>query len=604
MVLCSAVGVTKSYGDKTLLNDVSLYINEGDRIGIVGINGTGKSTFLKIIAEIEPRDAGTVSKVGGVTIGYLPQNPVFDENITILEQVFKGASKEEKELKDYEAKTILTKLGLKDFDKIVSSLSGGEKKRVSIASALIHPSDILILDEPTNHIDNEMVAWMEKYLQKYTGALLMVTHDRYFLDRVTNRIVEIDNGALYSYAANYSKFLELKAEREEMEIGTERKRKAFLRHELEWIKRGARARSTKSKDRIERFEELSKQEGTSAQERLDLNSVAARLGKKTVYINSISKSFGSRQIIRDFEYNILRDDRIGIIGKNGCGKTTLLKILHGDLAPDTGTLEVGETVKISYYSQECEEMDASLRVIDYIRGISENITTADGVLTASQMLERFLFPAEQQWNTIGRLSGGERKRLSLLKTVMEMPNILLLDEPTNDLDIMTLVILEEYLENFKGAVVAVSHDRYFLDKVVNKIFSFQDDGTLKQYSGGYSDYIRIKEETEELEESDKPQTPAGKQQTKEKPEYKGQTKLKFTFNEQREYDSIENVIADLEQQLDAVKKEIGVQTGDYVLLESLLKKEADIEGLLHEKMERWLYLSDIASRISGNKDNK
>jgi ATP-binding cassette subfamily F protein uup len=600
MVLCSAVNVTKSYGDKTLLKSVSLYINEGDRIGIVGINGAGKSTFLKIIAEIETPDTGTVTKAGSLRIGYLPQNPVFDENITILEQVFKGASKEEKELKDYEAKTILTKLGLKDFDKIVSSLSGGEKKRVSIASALIHPSDMLILDEPTNHIDNEMVAWMEKYLQKYTGALLMVTHDRYFLDRVTNRIVEINNGSLYSYTANYSKFLEMKAQREEMEIGTERKRSSFLRHELEWIKRGARARSTKSKDRIDRFEELSKREGPLAPNCLDLNSIAARLGKKTIYINRISKNFGSRQIIRDFEYSILRDDRIGIIGKNGCGKTTLLKIIHGDLTPDAGTVEAGETAKISYYSQECEEMDASLRVIDYIRGISENIATADGVLTASQMLERFLFPADQQWNTIGRLSGGERKRLSLLKTVMETPNILLLDEPTNDLDIMTLVILEEYLENFKGAVVAVSHDRYFLDKVVNKIFAFQDDGTLKQFSGGYSDYVRIKEEAEE---SGKPETPVNKQQPKkDQPEYKEQKKLKFTFKEQREYALIENTIADLEQQLGIVKKEIGIQTSDYVLLEGLLKKEAELEGLLSEKMERWLYLNEIAEHISGDKE--
>ena len=371
MVLCSAVNITKSYGDKTLLKDISLYINEGDRIGVVGINGTGKSTFLKIIAEIETPDAGSIIKAGGLRIGYLPQNPVFHENITILEQVFKGAAKEVKELKDYEVKTVLTKLGFKDFDKDVSLLSGGEKKRVSIASALIRPSDILILDEPTNHIDDEMVEWMEKYLRKYTGALLMVTHDRYFLDRVTNRIVEIDDGALYSYAANYSKFLEMKSQREEMEIGAERKRRSLFKRELEWMQRGAKARSTKSKARIERFEELSKCQGPAALEKLDLNSVAARLGKKTVYINHVSKSFEGRQIIQDFEYIISRDDRIGIIGKNGCGKTTLLKIIYGDLDPDAGTIETGETVKVSYYSQECEEMDLSLRVIDYIKGIAE-----------------------------------------------------------------------------------------------------------------------------------------------------------------------------------------------------------------------------------------
>ncbi len=599
MVLCSAVNITKSYGTKTLFKDITLHINEGDRIGIVGINGTGKSTFLKIIAEIETPDAGSVTKASGLSVGYLPQNPVFDENITILEQVLKGSSKKEKEHEVYEAKTILTNLGFKDFNKDVSLLSGGEKKRVSIASALICQSDILILDEPTNHIDNEMVAWMEKYLQKYTGALLMVTHDRYFLDRVTNRILEIDHGSLYSYAANYSKFLELKAQREEMEIGTERKRRSFLRRELEWMQRGARARSTKSKARIDRFEEMVNIEGPASAEKLDLNSVASRLGKKTVHIHNVSKSFDNRQLVKDFDYIILRDDRIGIIGKNGCGKSTLLKMIHGDLVPDAGTIETGETVKVSYYSQECEEMDTSLRVIDYIKGIAENIVTVDGVLTPSQMLERFLFPADQQWNTIGRLSGGEKRRLSLLKTIMEMPNILLLDEPTNDLDIMTLVILEEYLENFKGAVVAVSHDRYFLDKVADKIFEFQGDGTLKQYNGGYSDCIRIKEETKCIEkpkELDKKQ-PIKKVQSDDKV----QKKPKFTFNEQREFAVIEQVIADLEQQLDDVRKDIKMNASDYVLLEGLLKKEAELDALLHEKMERWLYLNEIADRISGGK---
>lgn len=599
MVLCSAVNITKSYGTKTLFKDISLHINEGDRIGIVGINGTGKSTFLKIIAELETPDAGSVTKASGLSVGYLPQNPVFDENITILEQVLKGSSKKEKEHEVYEAKTILTNLGFKDFDKNLSLLSGGEKKRVSIASALICKSDILILDEPTNHIDNEMVAWMEKYLQNYTGALLMVTHDRYFLDRVTNRILEIDHGSLYSYAANYSKFLELKAQREEMEIGTERKRRSFLRRELEWMQRGARARGTKSKARIDRFEEMTSIEGPASAEKLDLNSIASRLGKKTVHINNVSISFDNRQIVKDFEYIILRDDRIGIIGKNGCGKSTLLKMIHGDTAPDAGTIETGETVKVSYYSQESEEMDTSLRVIDYIKGIAENIVTVDGVLTPSQMLERFLFPADQQYTTIGRLSGGEKKRLSLLKTIMEMPNILLLDEPTNDLDIMTLVILEEYLENFKGAVIAVSHDRYFLDKVADKIFEFQDDGTIKQYPGGYSDCMRIKEETKS---SEKPKESAKKQPIKKaQPDDREQKKARFTFNEQREFAVIEQVIADLEQQRDDVKKDIEMNASDYVLLEELLKKEAELDALLQEKMERWLYLNEIADRISGDK---
>ena len=599
MVLCSAVNITKSYSEKVLLKDISLYINDGDKIGVVGINGTGKSTFLKIIAGEETADSGTVSKISGLRVGYMPQNPVFEEDTTILEQVFKGASNEIKELKEHEAKTILTKLGFRDFDKDVKLLSGGEKKRVSIASALIHPSDLLILDEPTNHIDSEMVAWLEKYLQKYTGAILMVTHDRYFLDRVANKIVEIDNGSLYNYDANYSSFLELKAQREEMEIGTERKRRSFLKRELEWMQRGARARSTKSKARIDRFNELSDKEGPTAAQKLDINSVTTRLGKKTVYLNRISKSFDGKPMIKDFEYTLLRDDRIGILGKNGCGKSTLLKMICGKLAPDSGTVETGETVKIGFFSQECEEMDTSLRVIDYIRDVAENIVTADGTLTASQMLEKFLFPASQQWNTIGRLSGGERRRLFLLRTIMDAPNILLLDEPTNDLDIMTLMILEDYLEGFKGAVVAVSHDRYFLNKVAERIFVFQDDGTIKHVLGGYSEYLQ------DCEETQKPQTQKapGKKQSAESepPKDKPPAKAKFTFKEQQEFEVIDGVIADLEQRLDQTKKDIAKEASNYMLLEPLLKEEAALELELHAKMERWIYLNDIADRISENR---
>lgn len=600
MIISSAVNITKSYSERILLNSISLYINEGDRIGIVGINGTGKSTFLKIIAGAETPDSGAISKAAGLKIGYLPQNPVFDENITILEQVFKGASKQVEEPKVYEAKTILTKLGLADFEKNVSLLSGGEKKRVSIASALIHSSDILILDEPTNHIDNEMVQWLEKFLLKYTGAILMVTHDRYFLDRITNRIVEIDNGSLYSYDANYSKFLELKALREEIEIGTERKRRSFLHKELEWISRGARARSTKSKARIEQFEQLSQKEGPAAARKLDINSVTTRLGKKTVQINGISKSFGDRLIIRDFEYNLLRNDRIGIIGKNGCGKSTLLKMICGKIAPDTGTIETGDTVKIGYFSQECEHMDTSLRVIDYIRGIAENIVTADGVLTASQMLEKFLFPADQQWNTIERLSGGERRRLYLLRTIMDAPNILLMDEPTNDLDIMTLMILEDYLESFNGAIVVVSHDRYFLNKVADKIFVFQNDGTLKQYLGGYADYHQQIEKADSQKPKERSQKPlVSNLRTKDAIPIKA----KFTYKEQQEYLIIDSIIADLEKQIDSTKKEIETEASNYVRLEELLERTASLELLLHEKMERWLYLNDIAEKISAQKNN-
>lgn len=599
MVLCSAVNITKSYSEKVLLKELSLYINEGDKIGVVGINGTGKSTFLKIIAGAEIADSGTVSKAGGLRIGYLPQNPVFEEDTTILEQVFKGASKEIKELKEHEAKTILSKLGLRDFDKDVRLLSGGEKKRVSIASALIHPSDLLILDEPTNHIDSEMVGWLEKYLQKYTGAILMVTHDRYFLDRVTNRIVEIDNGSLFSYDANYSSFLALKAQREEMEIASDRKRRSFLKRELEWMQRGARARSTKSKARIQRFNELSETEGPAAAQKLDINSAATRLGKKTVHLNRISKTFDGRPLVKDFEYILLRNDRIGILGKNGCGKSTLLKMMCGKLAPDSGTVETGDTVKIGFFSQECEEMDTSLRVIDYIREGAENIVTADGTLTASQMLEKFLFPASQQWNTIGRLSGGERRRLFLLRTIMDAPNILLLDEPTNDLDIMTLMILEDYLEGFNGAVVAVSHDRYFLNKIAQRIFVFQDDGTIRHVLGGYSEYLQDCEETLKAQAQ---KTPDRKQPADSAPSKdKLQTKAKFTFREQQEFEVIDGLIADIEQRLEKLKKDIEKEASNYILLEELLKEETAIEAALHEKMDRWLYLNDIADRILENK---
>ena len=598
MVLCSAVNITKSYSEKILLKDISLTISEGDKIGVVGVNGAGKSTFLKIVAGAEAPDSGTVWKAGGLRIGYLPQNPVFEEDITILEQVFKGASRQIKEMKEHEAKTILTKLGLMDFDKDLRLLSGGEKKRVSIASALIHPSDLLILDEPTNHIDSAMVEWLEKYLQKYTGAILMVTHDRYFLDRVTNKIVEFDGGCLYSYDANYSSFLELKAQREEMEIGSERKRRSFLRRELEWMQRGARARSTKSKARIDRFNELSDKEGPAAAQKLDLSSVTTRLGKKTVYLNRISKSFEGKPIIRDFEYILLRDDRIGILGKNGCGKSTLLKLMCGKLTPDTGTVEIGDTVKIGYFSQECEEMDPSLRVIDYIREAAENIVTVDGTLTASQMLEKFLFPAREQYNTIGRLSGGERRRLFLLRTIMDAPNILLLDEPTNDLDITTLMILEDYLEGFNGAVVAVSHDRYFLNKIAERIFVFQNDATIKQVPGGYAEYLQ------DCEEAPKP--PMRKVSTKKQSAEgelgnKPQAKAKFTFREQQEYSIIDSVIADLEKRLEEVKGDIEKEASNYILLEELLKEQETIEAQLHEKMERWLYLNDIAERILKNK---
>lgn len=593
MILLSAKNVTKSYVEKKLLNDISFYLNEGDKVGIIGVNGTGKSTFLKIIAGVESSESGTIVKASGVRIGYLPQNPIFDKDFSVIDQVFKGASSQLKELKEYEAKAILNKLGITEFDKNVSLLSGGEKKRVAIASALINPCEILILDEPTNHIDNETIIWLEKHLQKYTGAILMVTHDRYFLDRVTNKIIEIDNGNLFSYNANYSKYLELKAQREEMEIGTERKNKSIFKKELEWMQRGARARGTKSKSRIEKFEELRDREILVDAEKLDLNSVATRLGKKTVEINCISKRFGGNELISNFEHIISRDARIGIVGKNGCGKSTLLKIINGDIYPDKGEIIKGETVKIGYFSQECEEMDTSLRVIDYIKEVSEYIDTVNGTLSASQLLEKFLFPADLQWNTIGKLSGGERKRLFLLRIIMDAPNILLLDEPTNDLDIQTLGILENYLESFNGAVIVVSHDRYFLDRVVDTIWEFSNGGTIKQFLGGYSDYFEkssydLKNNNiNEIKVKDSKQRPI----TTTK-------KLKFTFKEQREYEMIDDVIAALEERLKSIENSIIIEASNYINLEELIVEKEKLEQELAEQMDRWVYLNDLAEQIS------
>jgi ATP-binding cassette subfamily F protein uup len=590
-MLLSAEKITKSYSEKTLLKDVSLYLNEGDKIGVIGVNGTGKSTLLKIIAQMEKPDSGTITKNQEVRIEYLHQNPIWDEKLTILEHVFLGASFELKEMKDYEAKTVLTKLGITEFDKPVSLLSGGQRKRVAIAAALIHPCEVLILDEPTNHLDNDMVLWLESYLIKYTGAIIMVTHDRYFLDRVTNKIVEIDNGTLYSYQANYSKYLEHKAQREEMELGTERKRRSLLRKEIEWIQRGPRARGTKSKDRIARFEELSERSGNIESTKLAISSVSTRLGKKTVEINNISKSFGERKLISNFEHIILRDARIGVVGKSGCGKSTLLNMISGRLKPDSGSIIFGDTVKLGYFSQDSSEMDLSLRVIDYIKGIAGTIETPDGPLTASQMLEKFLFTPDLQWNIISRLSGGERRRLYLLSIIMEAPNILLLDEPTNDLDIKTLTILEEYLDNFGGAVVAVSHDRYFLDKVVDTIFEFQSDGKIRKCLGSYSDYFS--ENTAELSRLKTPEI-------KIVPDKKvnSNKKLKFSFKEQREFENIELDIAALDEQLIELSKLILTESSDYIKLQELMTQKESLEKTLEEKMERWVYLNDLAEKIA------
>lgn len=590
-MLLSAEKITKSYCEKILLNGVSLYLNEGDKIGVIGVNGTGKSTFLNIIAQMEDPDSGTISKNPGVRIEYLQQNPIWNEKLTLLEHVFLGTATALRQTKEYEAKTVLTKLGLTEYDTPISQLSGGQRKRAAIASALIHPCEVLILDEPTNHLDNQMVMWLENYLSKYTGAIIMVTHDRYFLDRVTNKIIELDHGNLYSYQANYSRYLEMKAQREEVTLGTERKNKSLLRKEYEWMQQGPKARGTKSKDRIARFENLSDSIGRSESTKLELSSMSTRLGKKTLEITDISKSFGGREYVSHFSHIISRDARIGIVGKNGCGKSTLLNMISGRLLPDFGTVVFGDTVKLGYFSQDSQEMDVSLRVIDFIRNIAETIETRDGPLSASQMLEKFLFTPDLQWNTIKRLSGGERRRLYLLSIIMEAPNFLLLDEPTNDLDIQTLTILEEYLENFNGAVITVSHDRYFLDKVVDTIFDFQDDGTITKYLGSYSEYL-------EQYEADAVQQAASEAKTTQDKSWNKNRKLKFTYNEQREYEKIDSDIADLETQLYDVSIDMHKESSNYIKLQELMEKKESLEQALDEKMSRWVYLNDLAEKIA------
>ncbi len=592
MILLNAENITKSYNERPLLQSISLAIDQGDKIGVIGVNGTGKSTLLKIIAGAQEAEQGQVTLGRGVRINYLSQNPVFQQEATILQQVLSGVSSLEREAKSYEAKSILTKLGFTDLEQQVGPLSGGQKKRVALACALVSESEILILDEPTNHIDSSMVNWLENYLARYKGALLMVTHDRYFLDRVANRIVEIDQGSLYTYPANYSKFLELKAQREEMEAATQRKRQSLLRRELEWIQRGARARGTKARFRVERFEELSSQGAPEPQAKLEINAAASRLGKKTIELKNISKSYPGKQLIADFSYNLLRGDRLGIVGPNGCGKSTLLKIICGLVQPDAGTVSIGETVKIGYFSQECEDMDHSLRAIDYIRNFALEVETPRGTLTAAQLMETFLFDGLLQYTPIERLSGGERRRLYLLGILMQAPNVLLLDEPTNDLDIQTLTILEDYLSSFSGAVV--SHDRYFLDKVVNHIFAYEENGTLKQYLGGYSDYFALYREEQQHPPKKQGQS-AGSSDKPYKPVH--EKKLKFTYKEQKEFDEIDAVIAGLEESIAAVQEEINLQSANFTRLQELLEEKESLEGALAEKMDRWVYLNDLNDQI-------
>ena len=595
MILLSAEKISKSYYEKPLLADVSLYLNKSDKVGLIGVNGIGKSTLLNILAGKEMPDEGKISKYSAAKISYLDQNPVFDANLSLIQIVFENLDEETKQTKEYEAKSILGKLGFTDFDINAKKLSGGEKKRVAIARALVSPCEILILDEPTNHLDSQMILWLENYLKSYNGTIVMVTHDRYFLDRVVNRIVEIDDGKLYSYEGGYSRFLELKAQREEMEEAARRKSRSLYTKELEWMRRGARARGTKSKSRIARFETLSDKNEPAA-EKFEMDSAASRLGKKIIEINDISKSFGGCCLVKNFSHIILRDARIGIIGKNGSGKTTLMKIITKNLAPDLGEVVSGDTVKIGYVSQEWEipPEKEHMRAIDYIREGGELFFTNEGTVPASKMLERFLFPPDLQKNAVNKLSGGEKRRLCLLRTLMEGPNVLFLDEPTNDLDTLTLTALEDYLDSFCGAVVAISHDRYFLDKTVNTIFELDGGGTVKQYNGGYSDYL---EQRDDLPKDKIADTPPVKPQ-KTKPARTA--KLKFTFNEQREYDTIENDIEDLERQLSLAEHEIETLSADYGKYEELarfVEQKKMLESELSSKMERWIYLNDLAEKI-------
>ena len=592
MILLSAKNISKTHMERTILNDVSLYLDEGDKVGIIGINGTGKSTLLRILAGVDEPDTGEVIRSNGIRISYLPQIPEFGDSGSVLSQVLAHLPKDLQEAKAFEAKSILGKMGIADCEREINTLSGGEKRRAAIAAALVQPSDVLLLDEPTNHIDNETVRLLEAQLLKYRGAIVMVTHDRYFLNTITRTIAEVDHGNLYLCEGNYSTYLEQKAQREADAEAAERKNRTIYRRELEWIRRGARARGTKSKDRIARFEELENREIPTQSESLQMQSISSRLGKKTIELEHISKEMDGKILISDFSHIVPRNARIGIVGQNGVGKSTLLKIIVGDVTPDSGTVIIGDTVKIGFFSQECESMNPEQRVIDYIRDTAERIQTPDGTISAAQMLERFLFTAELQWNHIEKLSGGERKRLYLLKILMTAPNILLLDEPTNDLDIATLTILEDYLEQFNGAVIAVSHDRYFLDKMAEEIWEFAGSGVCNRFNGNYSDYL------EQRTESDGKDTKSKNTTEKTERVFIGKNKLKFSFKEQREYETIDEDIAALEQKISETEAAITRNFSDYVELQKLTDMKNSLESELAEKMERWVYLNDLAERIA------
>ena len=587
-MLLQAEHLSINFGSRQLLTDVNFYLNEGDKVGIIGINGTGKSTFLKVLAGALEADEGKIVRSPNSQISYLSQNPVMEDEATILEQIFLHFPKDFRELNEYEAKSMLTRLGFTDFSQKVGTLSGGQRKRVALVAALVHPADILILDEPTNHLDSEMVAWLEDWLRSFRGGLIMVTHDRYFLERVVNHITELSRGKIYHYEANYSKYLELKEQRAEMAEASERKRQSILRVEREWIMRGCKARTTKSKDRIERYHTLLNQDAPETDDTVQLSAASSRLGRKIIELHSVSKAFDGRTIIQNFSYNLLRDDRIGIVGRNGAGKSTLLHMVAGTLQPDSGSVETGTTVKIGHFSQEGRELDLNQRVYDFIHEIAREVRTEEGTFTAKQMMERFLFPSDLQSVPIGRLSGGERRRLYLLSVLMEAPNVLLLDEPTNDLDVMTLSILEDYLQSFSGPILTVSHDRFFLDKLADTIFEVKGDGQVEQFTGNWSDWSRKRKLEETPLRQEKPKV------TQERPREK---KLKFSYKEEREFATIEDDIAALEEKIEENQALQAAAGSDYVRLQELQDQLSELEAQLEYKEERWMYLTELKEKI-------
>lgn len=587
--------ISKIFGEKVIFDDVSFGVQGGDKIGIIGINGTGKSTLLRMIVGQEEPDSGQIVTQNGIKMAYLSQSPSYHPEDTIRSFAIDGKGEEE-----WLVQSNLTRLGITEYDQKMEELSGGQRRKAALAKVLASRFDVLLLDEPTNHLDEEMVTWLENYLKNYKGVILMVTHDRYFLDKVSNRILEISGGKCYSYEANYSRFLELKAEREEMELASERKRQSVLRMEIEWAKRGCRARSTKQKARLERLEMLKSAKTPAKVQTVEMDSVETRMGKKTIELHHISKQYGEKKIIEDFDYIVLKNQRLGIIGPNGCGKSTLLRMIAGEILPDTGTVEIGETIKIGYFAQEVPEMDGERRVIDYIKEIGEYVQTKEGRISASQMLERFLFTPEMQYTPIAKLSGGEKRRLYLLSILVRQVNVLLLDEPSNDLDIPTLTILEDYLNSFVGIVIAVSHDRYFLDNIVDRIFEIGKDGHLTQYEGGYTDYMEAKgekpvlEDAVELEKTKKESIKGWKENR--------QTKLKFTYKEQKEYDTIDDDIAVLEEKLEDIDADMMKNATNSVRLSELSEEKENVQKQLDEKMERWVYLNDLAERIDAQNE--